>query len=513
MANSTDLNTGPFVWGDSLNAAGAPDDMIPATGPQVSRETWMDNVMLTLQLLYRAGVWHKGLNADTVDGCHCSDLQPVDADLTAIAALTGTGHATRTADNTWVLRNVAVGTGLDVTNPAGVAGDPTIDLDVTELGTVTIAANDHVVISDTTDSTTKKALVSDITALSAPIAAQYVVLSADATLTDERVLTAGTAIDIADGGPGLAATINVDLSELSTGTPSGADTFLFVDADDSVAKRGTAVDTLAALGAGTGDVVGPAGATADSLPMYNSTTGKLIKDGKLMMGTSSVGAGVTPDTQTLKPVPAASHGVILILEGQPAVGANTDGAGISLKAGAPTGAGAEGTGELFTAGAAVAVNVGQSTKTVTVKGPLVANEAATITQPTIGTAVLTLVSTATGDDPTVAFVANRVQTTDATVTTLHTFDLSGTGTHYVSVRVAAARNDQQREHTFMYDAGYNNQAGTVTLIGAPHMSSNQGDYSVAMTISGTNLLVEVTGIAAHTVNWDLLPSSYTARTA
>jgi len=34
-----------------------------------------------------------------------------------------------------------------------------------------------------------------------------------------------------------------------------------------------------AINAGTGDVVGPAGATADRIAVYNGTTGKLIKDG------------------------------------------------------------------------------------------------------------------------------------------------------------------------------------------------------------------------------------------
>ncbi|MHA2404077.1 MAG: hypothetical protein ACXADH_13860, partial [Candidatus Kariarchaeaceae archaeon] len=47
----------------------------------------------------------------------------------------------------------------------------------------------------------------------APDDAEYVVMSADATLTDERVLTAGADIDIADGGAGGNATVSV-----STGT-------------------------------------------------------------------------------------------------------------------------------------------------------------------------------------------------------------------------------------------------------------------------------------------------------
>ena len=49
----------------------------------------------------------------------------------------------------------------------------------------------------------------------APTDAEYVVLSLDATLTDERVLTAGTAITIVDGGAGGNVTINVDVATLN----------------------------------------------------------------------------------------------------------------------------------------------------------------------------------------------------------------------------------------------------------------------------------------------------------
>lgn len=53
----------------------------------------------------------------------------LDSDLDAIAEVSGTGHLTRTADNTWDLRSVAVGSNkLTITNPAGVAGDPTLDV-------------------------------------------------------------------------------------------------------------------------------------------------------------------------------------------------------------------------------------------------------------------------------------------------------------------------------------------------------------------------------------------------
>lgn len=53
----------------------------------------------------------------------------LDDDLDAIAALTGTGVACRTASDTWALRTLtAPAAGFTITNPAGVAGNPTFVL-------------------------------------------------------------------------------------------------------------------------------------------------------------------------------------------------------------------------------------------------------------------------------------------------------------------------------------------------------------------------------------------------
>ena len=55
--------------------------------------------------------------------------QPLDADLTAIAALAGTGLAARTAADTWAQRTLqAPAAGLTIANPAGVAGNPAFAL-------------------------------------------------------------------------------------------------------------------------------------------------------------------------------------------------------------------------------------------------------------------------------------------------------------------------------------------------------------------------------------------------
>src|SRR6185369_7843196 len=71
--------------------------------------------------------------------------QPLDGDLTAIAALGSTGLAARTAANTWAQRTITgTASRLSVTNGNGVSGNPTLDIDtgyvgqssITTLGTI-----------------------------------------------------------------------------------------------------------------------------------------------------------------------------------------------------------------------------------------------------------------------------------------------------------------------------------------------------------------------------------------
>lgn len=66
-------------------------------------------------------------------------------------------------------------------------------------------------------------------------------------------------------------------------TPGDNDKFAISDSDASdVVKRVAFADLVAALPAGSGDVVGPASATNNSLARFDGTTGKLLKDGAVI---------------------------------------------------------------------------------------------------------------------------------------------------------------------------------------------------------------------------------------
>lgn len=71
----------------------------------------------------------------TLAGYGITNAQPLDADLTAIAAQTGTGLLIRTGADTWTTRSLT-GTAnrVTVTNSDGVAGAPTIDIAATYAG-------------------------------------------------------------------------------------------------------------------------------------------------------------------------------------------------------------------------------------------------------------------------------------------------------------------------------------------------------------------------------------------
>ncbi len=95
-----------------------------APGSWVTATAWFDRAFCTTNNMVpvrQGGTWS------------CASIGAViqawDADLDALAALSGTGIAARTAANTWATRTLQQpAAGLTITNPGGVAGDPTFAL-------------------------------------------------------------------------------------------------------------------------------------------------------------------------------------------------------------------------------------------------------------------------------------------------------------------------------------------------------------------------------------------------
>lgn len=121
---------------------------------------------------------------------------------------------------------------LVTSNPIKIAGANTADLSsdrTLSLGGLTTfgSANDVIGINSAGTDTEYKSITGgtgitinhtagdvEIVGVSTPIAAQYVTLAVDATLTNERVLTAGDGIDLVDAGAGSTVTLDVDVTDL-----------------------------------------------------------------------------------------------------------------------------------------------------------------------------------------------------------------------------------------------------------------------------------------------------------
>ena len=92
-------------------------------------------------------------------------LQPIDADLSAVAALTGTGIAARSGSGSWVLRAlVAPLAGLTITAADAVAGNPTFAL-ANDLAAVEGLSGSGIAVRTSADTWTTRTIASSSTSL------------------------------------------------------------------------------------------------------------------------------------------------------------------------------------------------------------------------------------------------------------------------------------------------------------------------------------------------------------
>jgi hypothetical protein len=132
-----------------------------------------------------------------------------------------------------------------------------------------------------------------------------------------------------------------------------------------------------------------------------------------------------------------------------------------------------------------------------------------VNQPTVGTEVSRLQSIATNDDPRDSVYQDRVATTDATVTTLHTFAIPSTTTFELECAVTARRTGGSSGTAedgagYKITGTYKNVSGTATLIGAlsaGYTAEDQAAWDATLTPSSGNVLLKVTGAANNNVTW------------
>lgn len=167
--------------------------------------TWPDNVPTTNG---------QSLTSTTAGAMSWASMQPLDSDLTAIAALSGTGLLAHTGSGTWAERTLtAPAAGITISNPAGVAGNPTF------------------------------ALANDLSALEGMSGTGLVARTASETYA-QRTITAGAGISVSNGD-GVSG--NPTIAATGIFTPSAAQT---IDAaSDTISANATVVQVTNTTGA------------------------------------------------------------------------------------------------------------------------------------------------------------------------------------------------------------------------------------------------------------------------
>jgi len=142
-----------------------------------------------------------------------------------------------------------------------------------------------------------------------------------------------------------------------------------------------------------------------------------------------------------------------------------------------------------------------------------------VIEETLGNAVEQLESVATNDNPTRRVFQGRVETTDATVTSLHTFTTATSNVYLISGTVVArctagANCTLGQGLGCTFSATVKNVGGTATLVGALTSTHCTTDITgltcttactfavnAAPCASAANVCIKVTGGAARTITW------------
>lgn len=104
---------------------------------------------------------------------------------------------------------------------------------------------------------------------------------------------------------------------------------------------------------------------------------------------------------------------------------------------------------------------------------------------------------------TVIATETTVSTTDATVTTIDTVAIPTDEVLKIRADVSCKKDDLTEKGGFVKEAIFANNSGTVTQQGSTTSIFHDAKvgWNVTMLISGTNVLIQVTGAVADNIDW------------
>jgi hypothetical protein len=213
-----------------------------------------------------------------------ADLQPLDADLTALAALSSTGSVVRTASNTYATRSIVVsGSGLTISNADGTAGNPTISINAVSANTVST-----IVLRDSSGNFSAGTITAELTGNA----------STATTWATSRSFTASGDVSGTVSGINGSANIAVTLS-LPTGNLTALRDISFTGLMARTASNTYTARTIAVSGTGLSisNADGIAGNPTIATNATSSSTGSTIvlrdADGQFQISTPTLNAHPT----------------------------------------------------------------------------------------------------------------------------------------------------------------------------------------------------------------------------